>query len=148
MSNSLISRRGAPYYGAYFVTAALANADSVAMLDDGKGTYATYAVYKTNKPVRVVLYNSDYYTSGTRSTRSFSLEGLTAGASIKAKRLTAQYATSRQDQGQIPTFGGQSFTDGTCAISGSEKFETATVSSSGSVSFSVGASEALLVYLA
>ena len=138
---------GAPYYGAYFVSAALAGADSVAMLDAGNTAYATYAVYKAGKPVRVVLYNSDFYTSGTRPTRAFALEGLAAGALLKAKRLTAPNANSRQDQGGNPSFGGQRFSNGTCLIDGSEKYEDYTVEGSGSVSISVGASEAVLVYL-
>ena len=136
---------GAPYYGAYFVAAAVANADSVAMLDDGTTPYAIYAVYKNGKPIRMILYNSDYYTNGTRLGHTFQLTGL-PGTSVKAKRLTAPAATSRQDQGGAPSFGGQTFVDGTCTIKGTETFETTKVSGKGAA-FVVKASEALLLYL-
>ncbi|SMQ46611.1 unnamed protein product [Zymoseptoria tritici ST99CH_3D7] len=109
---------GAPYYGAYFATQALANVAYIAQLDEGSSQYAAYALYDSNKALtKVLLYNSDYYTSGTRSAQNFTLTGLT-GSSTTAVRLTASFATSRQDQGQIPTVGGQSFEDGTCVIQG------------------------------
>jgi hypothetical protein len=136
---------GSPYYGAYFATMALANADQIAPLDDHTTGYASYAIYKDGAPIRVLLYNSDYYTSGTRLTQTFTLTGLSS-SSVTAKRLTAPYATSRVDKGQNPTVGGQTFGNGTCTIQGTAVTETATVSS-GKATFTVGASEALLVYL-
>lgn len=136
---------GAPYYGAYFATQALANVSYISQLDDGSDRYAAYALYDDSKTLtKVLLYNSDYYTSGTRPTQNFTLTGL-GGSSAFATRLTADFATSRQDQGQIPTVGGQSFEDGTCAIQGSPVEEKADVVD-GKTTFSVGASEALLVY--
>ncbi|KGO36823.1 Acetolactate synthase, large subunit, biosynthetic [Penicillium expansum] len=138
---------GSPYYGAYFATMALANADHIAPLDSQDTAYAAYAIYKAGIPVRVLLYNSDYYisTSGTRSSQTYTLSGLSS-PSVTAKRLTAPYATSRVDQGQNPTVAGQTFVNGTCTIQGTESVETVTVSG-GKASFTVTASEALLVYL-
>ncbi|KNG88144.1 hypothetical protein ANOM_003351 [Aspergillus nomiae NRRL 13137] len=136
---------GAPYYGAYFATMALANADQIAPLDDQTTPYAAYAIYQDGAPSRILLYNSDYYTNGTRPSQSFTLNGLTS-SSVTAKRLTAPYSTSRVDQGQVPTVAGQTFANGTCVIQGDEVIETNTVSS-GSATFTVGASEALLIYL-
>ncbi|CAG8306653.1 unnamed protein product [Penicillium salamii] len=136
---------GSPYYGAYFATMALANADQVAPLDGQDSSYAAYAIYKSGAPVKVLLYNSDYYTTGTRSSQTYSLSGLT-GSTVTAKRLTAPNATSRVDQGQVPTVAGRTFANGTCAIQGTEVVETATVSA-GKATFTVGASEALLVFL-
>lgn len=138
---------GAPYYGAYAAAAVMAKASYLTALDGGTTNYAVYVTYDSNKaPLRALLYNSDYYAgSGTRSSQSFVLAGLT-GSSVRAKRLTATSALSRQDQGDIPTFGKQSFTDGTCVITGTETYETASVSS-GQATFTVSASEALLVYL-
>ncbi|KAJ5090785.1 hypothetical protein N7532_009469 [Penicillium argentinense] len=135
---------GSPYYGAYFATMALANADQIAPLDNQDTKYAAYAIYKDGAPVRVLLYNSDYYTSGTRSSQTFTLSGLSG--SVTAKRLTAAYATSRVDQGQNPTVAGRTFANGTCTIQGTESVETASVSG-GKATFTVAASEALLVYL-
>ncbi|GAB1193953.1 hypothetical protein APSETT444_003190 [Aspergillus pseudonomiae] len=137
---------GAPYYGAYFATMALANADQIAPLDDQTTPYAAYAIYQDGAPSRILLYNSDYYTNGTRPSQTFTLNGLTSSSVVTAKRLTAPYSTSRVDQGQVPTVAGQTFANGTCVIQGDEVIETSTVSSS-SATFTVGASEALLIYL-
>ena len=136
---------GAPYYGAYFATMALADADRIAPLDSQDSAYAAYAIYKHGVPVKVLLYNSDFYTSGDRPSQTFTLSGI-HGHTVSAKRLTAPFATSRVDQGENPTVAGLTFKNGTCAIQGSETVETTTVSH-GQASFTLGASEALLIFL-
>jgi Glycosyl hydrolase family 79 C-terminal beta domain len=136
---------GAPYYGAYFAAMALAGADSIAPLDDQTTAYAAYAIYESDAPVKVLLYNSDYYTSGTRPSQNFTLTGLSA-STVTAKLLTAPYATSRVDYGENPTVAGQTFANGTCTIQGTAEEQITTVSG-GEATFTVGASEALLVYL-
>ncbi|OJI95828.1 hypothetical protein ASPVEDRAFT_48145 [Aspergillus versicolor CBS 583.65] len=133
---------GAPYYGAYFATMALANADKIAPLDDQSTAYAAYAIYENDSPVRVLLYNSDYYSTGTRPSETFTLSGLSA-STVTAKRLTGAYSTSRVDEGESPTVAGQTFGNGDCTVQGTESVETATVSG-GEATFTVGASEALL----
>jgi hypothetical protein len=137
---------GAPYYGAYFVAEALGGADKVQMIDSGTDAFAVYAIYENNSPARVLMYNSNLYSSGTRSSESFTLSGLSVSGAVTAKRLTAASANSRQDQGQNPTVAGQTFANGTCVLQGTQKTETATVSG-GSVTFTLAASEALLVSL-
>lgn len=124
---------------------ALANADKIAPLDDQSTAYAAYAIYEGDSPVRVLLYNSDYYTSGTRPSETFTLPGLSS-STVTAKRLTAAYSTSQVDQGEGPTVAGQTFGNGDCTVQGTKSVETATVSG-GKASFTVSASEALLVYL-
>ncbi|KAI1407696.1 glycoside hydrolase family 79 protein [Hypoxylon sp. FL1857] len=138
---------GAPYYGAYAATALLAKASFLTALDDGTSNYAAYVSFGSDgAPLRVLLYNSDYFGgSGSRSTQSFELRGL-AGSSLKAKRLTAESAMSRVDQGGKVTFGGQTFTDGDCKIAGTESVESLAVSN-GQATVTLKASEALLVYL-
>jgi hypothetical protein len=136
---------GAPYYGAYFAAMALAGADYIAPLDDQSTAYAAYAIYESDTPVRVLLYNSDYYISGTRPSQTFTLAQL-SGSTVTTKLLTAPYATSRVDYGENPTVAGQTFVNGTCVIQGAVQEQTVTVSG-GEASFTVGASEALLVYL-
>ncbi|KAM0334424.1 hypothetical protein ACHAQA_001450 [Verticillium albo-atrum] len=136
---------GAPYYGAMMATMALAGADRVAPLDDRTTRYGAYAIYKNGAPIRALLYNSDYFTSGTRSTQTFTLTGLSS-AKVTAKRLTAAFSTSRVDQGQSPTVAGQTFAGGSCNVQGTAVSESVTVSG-GQATFTVGASEALLVYL-
>ncbi len=136
---------GNPYYGAYFVSMVLANADSVAPLDDMSTNYGAYAIYKGGKPIRVLLTNSDYYESGTRSRQTFTITGLSS-TSVKATRLTGASATGRQDRGGGATIGGRSFQDATCGMQGSEQVEQAETSD-GSATFTLAASEALLVYL-
>jgi hypothetical protein len=136
---------GAPYYGAYFATLAFAGADKIAPLDSQTTGYAAYAIYKNNSPVKVLLYNSDYYTSGTRPSQTFTLKGLTK-STVTAKRLTAPYSTSRVDRGESPSISGLTFENGTCNPQGQSVNETATVTA-GAATFTVNASEALLVYL-
>ncbi|KAI2607802.1 glycoside hydrolase family 79 protein [Hypoxylon sp. NC1633] len=138
---------GAPYYGAYTATAFLAKASHLTAVDDGNTNYAAYVSFSSDgAPLRALLYNSDYFSgSGSRSSQPFELHGLT-GSSLKAKRLTAESAMSRVDQGGKVTFGGQTFTDGECKISGTETLETLTVAN-GQVTVTLKAGEALLVYL-
>jgi hypothetical protein len=136
---------GSPYFGAYFATMALAGADKIAPLDDQKTGYAAYAIYEGGKPIRVLLYNSDYYTTGTRPSQSFTLTGLSS-TTVSAKRLTAAASTSRVDQGSSPTVAGQTFENGTCKIQGTSQVETVAVSA-GAATFALQASEALLVSL-
>ncbi|KAJ5174584.1 uncharacterized protein N7482_000461 [Penicillium canariense] len=138
---------GSPYYGAYFAAMALANADRIAPLDSQDTPYAAYAIYKSGAPVRVLLYNSDYYVSsdGTRSSQTYKLSGISSSR-VTAKRLTAPHATSRVDQGESPTIAGQTFANGKCTIEGTERIETVYVYG-GEATFTVAASEALLIYL-
>ncbi|KAH9996756.1 glycoside hydrolase family 79 protein [Xylariaceae sp. FL0662B] len=138
---------GAPYYGAYTATALTAEASYLTALDDGTTNYAAYVSFDSDgAPLRALLYNSDYFGgSGSRPSQSFEIGGLT-GSSLRAKRLTAESAMSRVDQGGTVTFGGVSFSDGDCKASGTETFETLTVSG-GQTTATVQASEALLVYL-
>ncbi|KAI1076700.1 glycoside hydrolase family 79 protein [Whalleya microplaca] len=138
---------GAPYYGAYAATALMAEASYLTALDDGTTNYAAYVSFDADgAPLRALLYNSDYFGgSGSRSSQTFELRGL-AGSSLRAKRLTAESAMSRVDQGGTVTFGGQGFRDGDCKVTGTETFESLTVSG-GQTTVTVKASEALLVYL-
>lgn len=138
---------GAPYYGAYVATATMAGGSYISALDSGSSNYGAYVVYSSAKaPLKVLLYNSDYYSgSGTRGSVSFVLAGLGSGT-LKSKRLTAASASSRVDEGSNPTFGGQTFANGTCAVQGTETFESTNVSG-GQATFTVAASEALLLYL-
>ncbi|KAH7093518.1 hypothetical protein FB567DRAFT_462224 [Paraphoma chrysanthemicola] len=133
---------GSPYYGAYFATMALAKADNIAPLDDGTTAYAAYAIYQAGKPIRILLYNSDYYTSGTRLEQTYTLSGF-SNPVVTAKRLSAASATSRVDQGSNPTVAGQTFANGTCRISGTQNLESTPISA-GQATFTVAASEALL----
>jgi hypothetical protein len=138
---------GSPYYGAYAAVAATAGGSYISALDAGTTNYAVYIIYdSTSKPLKALLYNSDYYDgTGTRGSQSFVLQGLT-GRRVKAKKLTAANALSRVDQGSNPTFGGQTFANVTCTIGGTETFESTTVVS-GVATFTVAATEALLLYL-
>lgn len=136
---------GAPYYGAYAATAAMAGGAYISALDAGSDNYAAYVIYDISKtPIKVLLYNSDFYASGTRGSETFVLSGL--GGNVKAKRLTATSANARVDQGGQMSFGGSTFANGTCVKGGEEVFESVSVTG-GVGSFVVGASEALLVYL-
>lgn len=71
---------GAPYYGAYVATAAMAGGSYISALDFGSTNYGGYVTYDSAKtPLRALLYNSDYYSgSGARGSVSFVLSGLGA----------------------------------------------------------------------
>lgn len=114
-------------------------------MDSGDSRVAAYAIYDSSgAPTRVLLYNSEYYTSGTRSSVNISLSGLPS-TTVSAKRLTGDAATTTVGAGAI-TIGGQTFANGTCALQGTAEAETTTVQS-GQATFTVQESEALLIYL-
>lgn len=145
---------GAPYYGATAATAFLAGSRTMTALDDGGGAYAAYVSFDAaGAPLRALLFNSEYFGGGgggSRGAQSFVLRGLsTASSPLKAKRLTAPSAMSRQDQGETPTWGGQTYADGTCEVQGAEEevLEDIAVGGGGEASVSVGAAEAVVVYL-
>lgn len=129
--------------GAYFAASALGGMSTISQLDDGTGSIGVYALGDTTSPSRVVIYNSAYFVSGSRSYANITLTDM-IGSSAAVKRLTAPYSTSRVDQGQNPTFAGQMFANATCAIEGTQVTEEVHLEG-GAATFSVGASEALLV---
>ncbi|KAL1887480.1 hypothetical protein Sste5346_010179 [Sporothrix stenoceras] len=135
-----------PYYGGFVATDALAGESYITALDDGTSNYAAYAIYSADKTLsKVVLINTDYFDgAGTRSSHSFIISGLTS-KSISAKRLTAASALSRQDEGDAPTYAGQSFSNnGNCALTGKKEMEQVSVSS-GKATLKLYASEALVI---
>ncbi|KAL2061360.1 hypothetical protein VTL71DRAFT_7633 [Oculimacula yallundae] len=139
---------GAPYYGAYAATTAMAGGKSIAALDNGTTSDAVYVIYDgVGKPLKMVLYNSAYFSgTGTRGNQTFALEGLQS-ASIGAKRLTAANAGTRVDSGGgVVTFGGETFAHGTCIPGGNRTIETTAVVD-GKAAFVVAASEALVLFL-
>ncbi|KAJ9245055.1 CAZyme family GH79 [Paecilomyces variotii] len=141
---------GAPYYGAYMAALSLNGASRIAPLDSGTTSYAAYAIYQNDTVSRILLYNSDYYSSGTRSGVNFTLAGLSTSSSsstVTAVRLTGDKATARIDQGGIVTVAGQTFENGTCTIQGHKVVEDVDVGENGETVVSVGAAEAVLVYL-
>ncbi|KAM3084116.1 hypothetical protein ACMFMG_001778 [Clarireedia jacksonii] len=140
---------GSPYYGAWLTVSAFAGSSYISQLDTGKTNYGAYVLYDAGKvPIKAVFYNSDYYNgTGTRGSQTFVLGGLAAGKQTKTKRLTAKSALSRVDQGENPSFGGQTVANGSCVVGGTETFEVGSVGSNGVGSWIVGASEAVLVYL-
>lgn len=119
----------------------------ISSLDDGTSNYAGYVIYSAaEQPIRVVLINTDYYDgTGERTYQSFVLRGL-VNATVVATRLTAASALSRQDFGDMPTFGGQVFSNQTCNAEGELVTEAVCVVD-GSATFSVAASEALIIDL-
>jgi hypothetical protein len=125
----------------------MAHGSRIVSLDDGGTNYAGYSIHSDSGQVqKVVLINTDFFDgNGTRPTQQFTLNGI-SGQSVKAKRLTAKSSLSMQDSGEAPQFGGQSVDDETCLFSGAEVIETVQVTD-GSASFSLAASEALLITL-
>lgn len=95
----------------------------------------------------MLLYNSDYYTSGTRSSQQWVISNL-PGAVVNAVRLTSSSATAVGSTGAAnrPNISGLGFTDGTCVPSGQETPEVSNVVC-GSATFTVAATEMLLLEL-
>ena len=120
------------------------------MLDDGTSEIGTYAVFDASgRPVRLLVINSNYYNgTGTRSSSTVSFTGLASalGTQLQAKRMTAPSATSQIDQGAAVTIGGSTSFSAQCVRTGTQATESVAVSG-GTVSVSVKASEALLVFL-
>ncbi|KDQ49544.1 glycoside hydrolase family 79 protein [Jaapia argillacea MUCL 33604] len=144
----------APYYGAAFVSEFLGTGGvKLAMLDDGSGAVGSYAVYSqdTNRPVRLLVYNSNYYNgTGTRTVSTITFTGISGGQTgsvIVAKRLTASNANVTIDAGGEVTIGGGGMFDENCLPTGVQSLEGVSVGSGGTISVSVNASEALIVYL-
>ncbi|PLB44796.1 hypothetical protein P170DRAFT_501658 [Aspergillus steynii IBT 23096] len=135
----------APFYGAYTAALALSGASQITQLDAGDSRYAGYAIYDGDgHPTRVLLYNSDYYASGTRSSINITLTGIPSSSTVSAKRLTADAATVVGQEGI--SIGGQAFGDGSCELEGEEDRETIAVEN-GRAEVGIRASEALLIYL-
>jgi hypothetical protein len=67
---------GNPYYGAVLATRALAGISQVTQLDDGTSDFAAYGLYAGTTLAKVLLINTQYYTSGTRPTQAFTLTNL------------------------------------------------------------------------
>ncbi|KAK7060146.1 hypothetical protein VNI00_000910 [Paramarasmius palmivorus] len=142
---------GAPFYGTYFLNTFLGTDGSkLSMLDDGSGAIASYVIYNSSgRPVRLLVYNSDYYTgSGTRSSASVSFTGggLSSSGSKTVTRLTAPNATSRVDQGAAVTIGSGLTFDGNCNAVGQITKENLSYTGS-TLSVTVKASEAVIVDL-
>lgn len=117
------------------------------MLDNGKTPYAVYAIYRSGRPIRILLYNSDYYTGqGSRPNYTFSLSGLPAQAVRVTKLQAAAGATARQDRGDDVRSGGIRFADGTCDAGGAAQLLSFPVRA-GQADFNVPASEAWLISL-
>ena len=121
----------------------------LAMLDDGTGAIGVYVVYDAAEvPVRVLVINTNYYDgTGTRSSATVTLSGLGSGhVQRTAKRMTAPSALSQSDEGAAVTIGGSPSFTSSCARSGAQTTETASVIG-GMMSVSVRSSEALIVFL-
>lgn len=136
-----------PMYGGYVATAAMAGGAHISALDNGESTYGGYVVYSSSgRASRIVLINSDYYDgSGVRTATTFALDGLDWD-SATVTRLTASSAMSRQDYGDMPSFGGRAISNTTCALQGPETKEKISVSN-GTAQIELAASEAVLIEL-
>ncbi|KAI1859136.1 hypothetical protein JX265_010613 [Neoarthrinium moseri] len=141
----------APFYGGYFAALALSGGDHIIASDNGTDSYAQYIIYKDGSPFKAVLVNTDYYSgTGDRNQTTFTLTGLSCSKTVKTLRMTApssDYTTTADTSvAQQLTIGGRYFSNKDCAAIGEEHFEEVKTSG-GKASFTVGASEALIVYL-
>ncbi|KAJ3386601.1 hypothetical protein HDU84_001454 [Entophlyctis sp. JEL0112] len=93
----------APFYGAYFATLALADMTSIQAIDGGTTAYASYGLYKDSVLSKILLYNSDLYSSGNRSFHTFNVQfnASTVDRTFKALRLSAPSATSLVESAKL-----------------------------------------------
>ena len=138
----------APYYGAYFVSLFLGseNNSRLIMLDPGNTSLAAYLIFNANgAPLRALLYNSDYFTSGIRSNSTFTLNLSGNLASVRIKRISAPSATSLGTDGELAIGGGLRF-DNSCVRTGNDGSESLRTNGR-SVVVAVQGTEAAIVYL-
>ena len=148
----------APFYGAYFAAEALSGGTYVSMVDSGIGDIGVYAIWTDVTSIgKVLVYNSDYYEGDDGTTRSNQTVTLSLssnnstsaiGGDVKLLRMTAPSATSEVEEGENPSIGGMQFSNDTCAASngGVMIYESLAVADN-EVNVTVGASEAVIVYL-
>jgi len=140
----------APYYGAQFVSQALASITSISMLDDGSSAYAQYALYSKSGLAKILLYNSDLYSgTGTRSshTFTFNVPSSYTKKTVRVRRITSSSANNRVEKGGVITIDGQTYSNSNCLVAGTAAGETAVVGTNGAVNIVLKASEAAIVYL-
>ncbi|KAH9940540.1 uncharacterized protein BXZ73DRAFT_88757 [Epithele typhae] len=140
-----------PYFGAIFVSDFLgADGATLAQLDDSTSDIAAYAVYSASgAPLRVLLSNSAYF-AGTGARANATVALTTSGlprTSARAKRMTAPDATARADLGAPVTIGGNGTFSADCVAQGTQQMEEVAVGDDGSLTVSLLASEAVIVYL-
>ncbi|PAV16737.1 glycoside hydrolase family 79 [Pyrrhoderma noxium] len=140
----------APYFGAYFVSEFLGSSGSTRLiqLDSGSTSIGAYAVFPSSSsaPARVLLYNSNIYSgSGTRSSESITLSGLSSSIStVKTKRLSAPSSSSLASNGVVIGSSGSFGSD--CSLTGTQSTDSISVANQ-LVTINVPASEAVIVYL-
>lgn len=98
------------------------------------------------KPVRVLVYNSDYYISGpgSRGGVSVALSGLHGNGSVAVRRLTGSSADAVLGNGTV-SIAGRGFGE-KCQLEGEERIERIDVID-GTGKIEVGSAEAVVVYL-
>lgn len=125
----------------------MAGASYISSLDDGSSKYAGCVMYGSDRTMmKIILLNTDYYAGNTTRLReTFVVNGI-KGMKVRTRRFTARSVLSRVDEGEVPSFGGQYFDKDTCELIGRVVTEDTGVEK-GTGSFSVAASEALLIEL-
>jgi hypothetical protein len=105
----------APFYSGYMAALAVNGGDRIVDIDSGNDAYAQYIIYKSGKPTKALLINTDYYSGvGRRSSKTFTLTGL-SGSKFKTIRMTAsssETTTSKSQKKPLKeiTIGGMFFT--------------------------------------
>ncbi|KAI8444599.1 hypothetical protein BY996DRAFT_6425622 [Phakopsora pachyrhizi] len=151
----------APYYGVFFVSSALKRAKHFNILNTSDANIAAYAFYRGSKLLRVLIYNSKYYSSslsnkktlkkgvGTKSTNPrpinyFILNGLSKFNYGDVLRLTARDAHIQQINETGPTIGKSQFFASNCSLKAPFQYENVEISN-GTLKVQVNAAEAVLI---
>ncbi|KAJ5892275.1 uncharacterized protein N7473_008503 [Penicillium subrubescens] len=131
----------------YFHQGTINQGEHIVELDSGNGSYAQYVIYSKGRPTKAVLVNTDYFSgSGVRTKSTIRLNGL-VNSRVKAVRMTAASSeVTTNGTASYPIIGGQFFSNVDCSSIGALTYKKTAVTT-GKVTITVAASEALLLYL-
>ncbi|CAH7686947.1 family 79 glycoside hydrolase [Phakopsora pachyrhizi] len=156
------SKVSATYYGVFFVSLALKRVNHFNILNTSDANMAAYAFYRGNKLLRLLIYNSKYYSSspsnnknhekgkGTKSNNPrpfhyFILNDLSSKFNTgSVLRFTASDAHVQQTNGTGPTLGKSQFLASNCSLKAPFQYEKVKISNS-RLTVKVKASEAVLI---
>lgn len=136
------------FYGAYFAALALRGATQISYLPTPGTEVGAYAFWRCKQLIRFVVYNSEYFSGkGPRRLREIKLPGIPTNIkSARLLRFTDKNARAFVTDTNHPFIGKAYFDNKTCKLSAPVQYEEVHLQQGG-LSFSINASEAVLIEL-
>ncbi|KNZ59988.1 hypothetical protein VP01_1631g5 [Puccinia sorghi] len=143
-----------PYYGAYFTALALRGADYIGMMNTPDAKVAVYTLWKSQKLVRLVVYNSKFQDAHAIKESESSPDILTidrlpaAVSGARLLRLTAKHSLvpAGGPQPGLVQIGGAFFDNNTCRISAPPTYQPVALKE-GRLELKIHKSEAVIIEL-